>query len=89
MAENPEVMAAVAQMSMYLRTLERLRATSTGMHGRVVKAFYELAEIYQGNIVAIRQRHGADPEVARWIAKFDEYGKQHKLDTPKVVNEKK
>jgi hypothetical protein len=83
-----EEQVAVNKLTSALRTLERFRVTSMSMHNRPVKAFYELSDILLSDAIAIRKQFPDSLEIARWIAKLDEYSRQYHLkqlkeDAPK------
>ena len=80
---------AVVKMRTYLRTLERYRSTSVGIHSRVVPAFYELGGKFITEVGDLERRFSDDPEVVRWAAKFHAYADQHKISVKKLTEDKK
>lgn len=75
--------AAVYRIRGYLGTLQRYRNTSIALHGRPVKALYELAGELDAEINIIAEEYWDSPEVRRWVNKFTEYLSQYELITVK------
>lgn len=89
MSTPSDAQVAVVQLRMKLRTLDRYRSTSMGIHNRLVPAFYQLGEQFLTEANELERRFSDDPEVIRWTAKLNEYATQHKIAVKAVKEEKK
>lgn len=89
MSSPADAQVAVVQLRMMLRTLERYRSTSMGIHSRIVPAFYTLGEQFLAETSEVERRFSNDPEVVRWATKLHDYADQHKIAVKKLSEVKK